>query len=136
MQFQWHIPSDPRAMAHVLEALEQAMHQWTPDTVLTSRLVLAASEAITNAIHHGNRLNPAKQVHIVLRLKDYNVIELCVEDEGEGFDRSRVPLYNPEDKEMLLQPSGRGLFLIEKLADQVLYEAEGRRVRMHFRRTD
>ncbi|GBD00564.1 Serine-protein kinase RsbW [bacterium HR18] len=135
MQLQWHIPSDLKAMACILETLEQAAYRWTNDAALVNRLVLAASEAITNAMRHGNRMDPTKQVHIVLDALDPHVLELCVEDEGEGFDRSRVPSYNPEDKEMLLQPGGRGLFLMEKLADQVIYEASGRRVRMRFRRT-
>ncbi|BBM69542.1 ATP-binding protein [Rhodothermus marinus] len=113
-----------------IEALVRTLH-FSPE--LIDRLLVVASEAITNAIRHGNREDPAKQVHITLDTRD-DTIELCVEDEGPGFDRERIPRYNPNDPEMLLRPYGRGLFLMEELADEVFYEDGGRRVRMRLHR--
>lgn len=112
-----------------LEALAQRLHL-APE--LIDRLLVVASEAITNAIRHGNRLDPAKQVYITVVVQN-DTVELCVEDEGMGFDHRRIPRYNPNNPEMLLRPHGRGLFLIEKLADEVAYEAGGRRIRMRLR---
>jgi serine/threonine-protein kinase RsbW len=60
------------------------------------------------------------------------VIEVWVEDEGEGFVRRDIP--DPLSAEHLLDTGGRGIFLIERMADEVRYERDGRRVGMIFRK--
>ena len=87
--------------------------------------VLLASEAVTNAIEHGNALDASKKVTIEFRFNS-KVAECWVEDQGSGFDRSKIA--DPLDADHLLADGGRGVFLIEKLADDVKYEKEGRRV--------
>ena len=49
-----------------------------------------------------------------------------VEDEGEGFEREEIA--DPLASENLLEDGGRGIFLIERMADEVIYENGGRRV--------
>ncbi len=120
-------------LEQALLQLEKLAHTFQLTPELTDRLIIVASEAITNAICHGNRQDPSKQVQIILDVQD-NVVELCVEDEGQGFDRKRIPRYNPDSPDMLLRPHGRGLFLIEELADEVAYENGGRRIRMRLHR--
>ncbi|MDA1027928.1 MAG: ATP-binding protein [Bacteroidetes bacterium] len=93
--------------------------------------VLLASEAITNAIEHGNALDATKTVLIEFK-STLKAVEIWVEDQGPGFDRSKVA--DPLDAEHLLADGGRGVFLIEKLADEVKYEKEGRRVGIIFNR--
>ena len=91
--------------------------------------VLLASEAVTNAIEHGNASDPAKKVIIDFRLNGTQA-ELWVEDEGDGFNRDDIA--NPLASENLLEDGGRGIFLIERLADGVKYEKEGRRIGIFF----
>ena len=91
--------------------------------------VLLASEAVTNAIEHGNASDPAKKVIIDFRLNGTQA-ELWVEDEGDGFNRDDIA--NPLASENLLEDGGRGIFLIERLADGVNYEKEGRRIGIFF----
>ena len=93
--------------------------------------VLLASEAVTNAIEHGNALDETKKVFVQFRCSEKQV-ELWVEDQGPGFNREAVA--DPLDEEHLLADGGRGIFLIEKLADGVLYENEGRRIGILFNR--
>ena len=93
--------------------------------------VLLASEAVTNALEHGNALDETKKVFIEFRLSE-KCVELWVEDQGPGFDRKSVA--DPLDEENLLADGGRGIFLIEKLADDVRYENEGRRIGILFNR--
>lgn len=126
-------------IASQLETMGQVLHhieKWAQTSQLApeliDRLVMVASEALSNAICHGNQLDPSKQVQLFLEIQG-DVVELCVEDEGSGFDRTRVARYDPENPQMLFQPHGRGLYLIEALADEVLYENGGRRIRMRLR---
>ena len=85
-------------------------------------LLLAMTEAVNNAIIHGNRQDPSKPVTVDVRIENTTFIAV-VTDEGGGFDPSSIP--DPRDPENLLREGGRGVFLIQHLADSV-----------EFRRTD
>jgi serine/threonine-protein kinase RsbW len=87
--------------------------------------VLLASEAATNAIEHGNKLDTTRKVRISYIVQDGSV-EMHFEDEGSGFNRADIP--DPLSDENILDDGGRGIFLIERLADAVRYENGGRRV--------
>lgn len=87
--------------------------------------VLLASEAVTNAIEHGNENDASKRVLIEFQFIPGRA-ECWVEDEGAGFDRDAVA--DPLASENLLEDGGRGIFLIERLADEVVYEKGGRRI--------
>ncbi len=87
--------------------------------------VLLASEVVTNAIEHGNQNDESKRVIIEFRSLPGRS-ECWVEDEGNGFDREAIA--DPLASENLLEDGGRGIFLIERMADEVIYENGGRRV--------
>ena len=82
------------------------------------RIYLASSEAFINAIVHGNKLDPGKKVKVKFEVyrRSY-VVE--VRDEGEGFDVNLLP--NPTDEENLFKESGRGIFIIKAIADEVKF---------------
>jgi serine/threonine-protein kinase RsbW len=88
---------------------------------------LALEEALVNAIRHGNRLDPAKRVHIEARITPQKV-EFLIEDEGPGFDRKGVP--DPTAEENLEKCSGRGILLMESYMSRVWWDRGGRRLRM------
>lgn len=114
----------------VVEAAQAFAERHVDDEERAYKIVLAASEAVTNAMRHGNDSDPEKRVFIDLLAFDER-IEVVVEDEGVGFDRAAIA--DPLDEVNLLRPHGRGIYLIETLSDEVVYESEGRRVRMVFR---
>ncbi len=93
-------------------------------------VMLVITEATNNAVLHGNRLDTSK--HAWLRC-EVSGSELYVEvrDEGSGFDPNALP--NPLDEENLLKPSGRGVFLIKQLAEDVRYEFSDRGTTVRFR---
>jgi serine/threonine-protein kinase RsbW len=88
---------------------------------------LALEEALTNAIKHGNRLDPNKKVRIEAKVSAKQA-QITVEDEGEGFDRGGVP--DPTARENLEKCSGRGILLIEAYMSRVTWDRGGRRVKM------
>ncbi len=101
------------------------------DEELLYNLVLLTSEAVTNGMEHGNEFDPEKSV-IVEFVASGLILEVVVEDEGPGFERDSVP--SPLSEDHLFDSGGRGLFLLESLADEVKYERGGRRTRVTFRR--
>jgi serine/threonine-protein kinase RsbW len=92
------------------------------DEEAASRLQLVMSEACTNAIMHGNKLDESKKVHIHATSSDNQVI-VKVTDEGKGFDPDKVP--DPLSSDNLLKTSGRGVYLIRQYADEVVYSDRG-----------
>lgn len=100
------------------------------DDDFTFKAVLLVSEAVTNAIEHGNRFDERKGILLDLTSTP-EYLQAWVEDEGEGFDREQVR--DPLRAENLFRDGGRGIFLIEELADAVRYEKEGRRIIMLIR---
>ncbi|RKY04042.1 hypothetical protein DRP77_04935 [Candidatus Poribacteria bacterium] len=90
---------------------------------------LALIEAGTNAIKHGNKNDPTKNVHCDVTLEG-DKLTIRVRDEGEGFDPSS--LKNPLDLEHLTDASGRGIYLINVLMDEVEYrfDLSGTEVKM------
>lgn len=97
----------------------------------TYTLMLTLSEAVTNAIVHGNREDPAKNVDIAISVYPDKIIAE-ITDEGDGFTPDRS--HNPLDKEKLLDQSGRGLFLIEELCNRVEYLKNGTKLRLTYLR--
>lgn len=102
------------------------------DGVEFNKLFLATSEAVTNGIIHGNKLDPKKKV-IVSCLVNFRTITMCVHDEGSGFDAHHLP--NPLAKENLMSESGRGIFLIRTLMDSVKWrKGDGTEIIMKLKR--
>lgn len=88
---------------------------------------LALEEALTNAIRHGNGLDPKKKVHVEAKVTPQRV-EISIEDQGPGFDRQAIP--DPTAEENLEKCSGRGILLIEAYMSSVTWDRGGRRLRM------
>jgi len=90
-------------------------------------LKLALHELGINAIEHGNKMNPDKQVMISCRIFA-DRLEFSIKDEGEGFDFGKLP--DPTCDEAIVRDRGRGLFLVSQLVNKVVYEENGSKVRM------
>jgi serine/threonine-protein kinase RsbW len=81
-------------------------------------VTLAVREAAANAVSHGNRMRAGTQVRVRVRLHP-DRLEIVVRDDGEGFDPTDLP--DPLAPSNLLKPSGRGIFLMRNLMDEVSF---------------
>ena len=88
---------------------------------------LALEEAFVNAIKHGNKMDPAKEVKIEYSV-NHDKIEIFIADEGTGFDPEAVP--DPRCGDNIYKPNGRGLLLMRSYMDVVEHNDKGNRVRM------
>jgi len=121
------IPSDMK-MLYVLDAvITEVLKEMNFSEEAAEQVNLAVIEAGTNAIKHGNKNDPSKRVYFELRISD-DKLTVVVRDEGEGFNPDEVG--NPLDPENILKPSGRGIFLMRALMDEVKYDKKGTEVRM------
>jgi len=80
------------------------------------RLHLCATEAVNNAILHGNNLDEKKVVEIRCEVKK-TVLILSVSDFGNGFIVNAIP--NPLRGKNKLKSGGRGIFLMKALMDSI-----------------
>ena len=96
---------------------------------LHGNMLISLTEAVNNAIIHGNQNDKSKCVKMYITKDDSN-IAVHVTDEGDGFDPSQLP--DPTEPENLLQLNGRGVFLMHQLCDEIDYLNDGRTVKMCF----
>ena len=94
-------------------------------------ILIALTEAVNNAIHHGNALDPSKTVTLGYEAKEDRII-FVVQDQGAGFDFNHLP--DPTDPQNLEKPHGRGVFLMRALADGVEFSENGATVALSFSR--
>ncbi len=95
-------------------------------------LLVATSEAVNNAISHGNKNDPGKNVILDIDCRGDEVV-VTVEDEGGGFNPDDLP--DPLAPENLLKPSGRGIHIMKSLMDKVdfTFTRQGTRITMRLK---
>ena len=110
------VPSNRAELSLLPGLLEQIRPQCQVSDDQFYNLVIALTEAVNNAIVHGNRFDASKEVHYRLTCRDDGIF-CVVEDEGEGFDLDE--LADPTSPENLLIDGGRGIFIIRTLMREV-----------------
>ena len=127
-QFTLTIPADPAAIPRITDGVTSVLTQkrWPEEQVLA--IELALQEAVANAIRHGCRGDASKQLQCSVNIDDGGEVMITVRDPGPGFDPLSVA--DPLAPENVLKPSGRGIFLINGLMDDVEFADGGRELRM------
>jgi serine/threonine-protein kinase RsbW len=120
------VPSD---LGYVGEAVELVATQCRDAPLSPRRLQFnlrtALAEALANAIAYGNRHDPAKLVRVRVRVR-HEAVEIHVADDGDGFDPDDVD--DPTRPENIERETGRGLFVLRRLVDQVSFNEKGNAV--------
>jgi serine/threonine-protein kinase RsbW len=94
------------------------------------KILVSTLEAVNNAIIHGNKKDESKSVEIEISFKR-SILRISVEDEGMGFKPKEIP--DPTKPENIENLSGRGVFLMSKLADKIEFNEKGNKVTMSFK---
>lgn len=123
------IPSIMENIRMIESFIDNAKEKFNLDDDIYGNIMIAVTEAVNNAIKHGNSNNLAKNVLLSLILQD-NMIRFTVKDEGSGFDFDNLP--DPTAPENLEKPGGRGIFLMKHLSDEVEFKENGSMVEMRF----
>jgi serine/threonine-protein kinase RsbW len=125
--YQLSLQSTYEEAESIPEFVENLQKETGLDEDSSSKLMLLLSEAVTNAIVHGNGEDPSKKVEVEIALKPDSIIT-TVEDEGDGYDPDE-DADNPLDDDNLLKEGGRGIFLIQEISDEMEYFNEGRGIK-------
>ena len=110
--------------------VEKLVNRYNLDPHKQCNILISLTEAVTNAIIHGNCEQEAKTVQVRSR-RDRNCIALRVSDEGTGFDYESIP--DPTQPENRCKCGGRGVFLMRQLSDHISFYDNGSTVEMRFK---
>ena len=125
-----NIPADLGSLRLVEKAIDELSLELDLSDEVYGNVLVATMEATNNAIIHGNNSDPKKIVKIEM-LMEQKELMVHIEDQGHGFDYATVP--DPTAPENLEKINGRGIFLMERLSDEILYLENGRIVVLKFR---
>ena len=116
------LPSTLDGVGEVEQAAELLAQRAGFDEDTSCNIAMVIREAAINATKHGNRFAPEKKVTAALeRTAGRLTARIC--DEGEGLDPATLP--DPLDPANLLRDSGRGVFLMRALMDEVHFRQLG-----------
>jgi anti-sigma regulatory factor (Ser/Thr protein kinase) len=123
------MPSSIRVVSDGVTQLLESKH-WPEEEII--KVDLALQEALANGIRHGCKGDPSKHVQCIVTTDASGELMIVVRDPGPGFDAEKLP--DPLEGDNVLKASGRGVFLINQLMDEVAFADGGREVMMRKRR--
>jgi serine/threonine-protein kinase RsbW len=126
---EWRLPSTTENISVVENLVDQVCDAYQINDDYYGNILIALTEAVTNAIQHGNKSNPNKFFDIKFK-KQQDKLLFLVKDEGEGFDYNNLP--DPTDPKNIEKIHGRGIYLMKHLADDVSFHDDGRGVELIF----
>jgi serine/threonine-protein kinase RsbW len=106
------ISSDTKNLPRVEEHIKGIIDELNLNDELINAIMIAITEAVNNAIIHGNKREQNKMVKIHSILLD-DILEIKIKDQGKGFSLNNIP--NPLLPENLTKDSGRGIFIMRSL---------------------
>jgi serine/threonine-protein kinase RsbW len=110
------LSSTMESVSEVEAAAEKLASEAGLDEDQTFHVTMAVREASVNAVMHGNEYDPSKHIHVSFENTGKSLV-VTVADEGRGLDPETLP--DPRAPENLLRSTGRGIFLIRSLMDEV-----------------
>ena len=125
------LPSTLESLNLLENFIDQICGHYQINEEVYANVLTCVNEACVNAIVHGNKLNAELRVYINVEMVDGKKLIFTVSDEGEGFDYEHVPDPTLEDNREKI--SGRGVYIIRKLADQCIFNKKGNELELHFK---
>ena len=127
------LPAVPSSIHKVSEGITQMLagKGWREEEII--KVDLALQEALANGIRHGCKGDPTKFIQCVVTADTSGELVIVVRDPGQGIDAASIA--DPLEGDNLLKASGRGVFLINELMDEVAFADGGREVQMRKRAT-
>jgi len=126
---QLSLPSDPTSLLSLESWVNSLCDAYSISVEIYGNILIALSEAVNNAISHGNANVFEKNTLVVSSLEKKKLV-FTITDEGKGFDFSQLP--DPTAPENIEKPQGRGIFLMNHLSDGVTFEEPGNKVEIIF----
>lgn len=118
-QLKYHLKTSIFEIDNLPNYLDEALEGIKISSDKYNNILLAVTEAVNNAIIHGNKNDIKKEIELEFIITD-DLIKIIVTDEGEGFDPNEVP--DPTLPENLLSEHGRGIYIMKHFVDELKVE--------------
>ena len=116
--FEKEIQSDPDLLPELEESIIELAKKYKLNDVKLNSLALSFSEAASNSMVHGNKLDVNKKVKITIKV-DNDKMTVIIKDEGKGFNLDTIP--DPTKPENILKDSGRGIHIMRSFLKDLRY---------------
>lgn len=117
-------------ISYVEKLVDEISEKCNLSSDIYGKILIATIEAVNNSIVHGNKFDSSKTVDLSVKITD-SKIHIYVKDEGAGFDYNNVP--DPTVPENIENVSGRGVFLMKNLADDINFFDSGSHIELIFK---
>ena len=116
--YEKEIQSDPELLPELEEFIIELAKKYKLNDEKLNSLALSFSEAASNSIVHGNKLDVNKKVKITVKVDNVKMT-VTIKDEGKGFNIDSVP--DPTKPENILKDSGRGIHIMRSFLNSLRY---------------
>ncbi len=123
------ISSKVEELLKIEKLVDEISEKTNINSDIYANILVGVTEAVNNSIVHGNKLDKSKFVDIQYSISD-KFVQFIITDEGQGFDYHKVP--DPTLPENIELEEGRGIFLMNCLADEVIFNDKGNEVSLKF----
>ena len=124
------LESKPESICQIEEFVKKMADQYPINDELYADILITLTEAVNNAILHGNKEDCNKTVNIHLKSTE-GALHIFVEDQGLGFNPDCIK--DPTSPENIENCGGRGVFLIKEICDSVRFHKNGSVVQLCFK---
>lgn len=130
-RYMLELQSNPNSISHIEPYVNQIVADFGINDEIYGNILISLTEAVNNAILHGNKEDLSKKVVIKLVDKNpQNQIAFQISDDGPGFDFDQLP--DPTAPENIMKLGGRGVFLMQQLSDDIAFMDNGSTVQINF----
>ena len=123
------LKSQPSNIVLIEPFIEEVRMRLNIADEMYGNILVCVTEAVNNAIIHGNKQDESKYVEVMMQQKA-DKLSVTVKDQGKGFDYSSVA--DPTEAANLCRCGGRGVFLMRQLSQNCKFSENGRVVNMEF----
>jgi serine/threonine-protein kinase RsbW len=123
------ISSELKNLVHVESLIDKVCESKSISEDIYGNILIAVTEAVNNAIIHGNCFNNSLNVELLVH-DDSNKLIFTIIDQGNGFDFTSLP--DPTAPENIEKENGRGIFLIKNLVDEFVFDLPGNVIHLSF----
>lgn len=124
------LKSSPCQVACIEDYVKSLMNLNNFTQEIYDNILISLTEAVNNAIIHGNQKDDNKFVRVKTIAAKREVV-IQISDEGRGFNPHNVP--DPTLPQNLDCCGGRGVYIMKQLSDKLNFLDSGRTVEMHFK---
>ena len=130
-RYMLELQSNPNSIGYIEPYVNQIVEDFGINEEIYGNILISLTEAVNNAIIHGNQEDLSKMVRIrLVQESSRSQIAFQVSDDGPGFNFEQLP--DPTAPENIMKLGGRGVFLMQQLSDDIEFMDNGSTVQINF----